>query len=236
MRLVFAVSFAFACSLFAACGGGSDNPVFLDAAVPDADTSPDASLCPSGDWCAAEALCTDFQEDEAHCGDCDTACEGGTFCDGANGCVCPPPFVPANPTLGITQIQHQTVWIGFGLYSDAGASNALVTIIFGNETTGQDYPLDGINSFPALAAGYGVSIAGQTPTFDAAVVATAGNLQFSEICTDAGTGDVTGFTGTATNVTFSAVDSLQNPVPIKGGCTFDVASVAFSYGETCPPP
>jgi hypothetical protein len=230
MRLVFAVSFAFACSLFAACGGGgSDNP---DAAPPDAETPPDADLC-NQDYCEADQSCSDHQSDELHCGDCDTACEGGTYCD-SGGCVCPPPFVPANPTLGITQIQNQTIWIGFGIYSDAGATNALVGGIFGTEQTGMDYTLQGAN-VPFLAAGYGVMLSGQTPSFDAAVVATAGTVNYSEICIDAGTGDVTGFTGTATNVTFSAVDSIQNPVPIKGGCTFDVASVTFTFGDTCPP-
>ena len=42
--------------------------------------------------------------------------------------------------------------------------------------------------------------------------------------------------GLRTGVTFSGVESLFNPVVVPGGCTFDVASVTFSYGEPCPAP
>jgi hypothetical protein len=71
-----------------ACGGGgnsADAPP-LEHEV-DADTRPDAFVCTLTE-CGSE--CVDLTSDEAHCGDCDTACDAGASCIDS-GCVCAPP-------------------------------------------------------------------------------------------------------------------------------------------------
>jgi hypothetical protein len=227
VRLVSLVPFA----LLAACGGGG-GPQLVDASTPDAEVAiPDGELCPGQMWCEADSVCADLNADEQHCGDCTTACSGGQFCDNGD-CACPAPFVPANPILGFSQESNQgPLRLEIGAYQDPNVSvlDVLVvgidvagTIVAGDP--GYDLSGDSPGSPPFMAAGYNVNP--QTMQADAAVYATAGHVTFSSIC-------ASGVSGTATDVTFSAVDSIQNPVIIEGGCSFHVDSVTFSYGTPC---
>jgi hypothetical protein len=229
MRLVRLVSFI-PFAVLAACGGGG-GPQLIDAGTPDAEVvTPDGELCPGQTWCEADSVCADLDTDEQHCGDCTIACNGGMYCDTGT-CACPAPFVPASPILGFTQEITQVPGerIDVGAYQDPNSS-VLDVLVVGITTTGMqtgnDYTLSGDNpgQAPFMAAGYNVNP--QTQQADAAVYATSGTINFSSICDS-------GFAGTATDVTFSAVDSIQNPVIIPGGCSFHVDSVAFSYGTPC---
>ena len=240
VRLVSLVPFA----LLAACGGGNNNPVLVDSAVPDAiPVPPDAGppdACPL-DYCAADNACTNHDTDEQHCGNCDTACTGGMFCDTGT-CACPPAFVPDNPTIlqsqAITQIPGEL--IEFGGYPDAGGggvidalASAVYTASSANPTQiDTEYPLqltDQQFEAPFLAAAYNLDLSTNPPTADAAVYATSGFISFTKICDG-------GFEGTAHDVHFDAVDSITNPVIIPDGCSFDVVGpISFSFGDvSCP--
>jgi hypothetical protein len=232
IRLVSILPFAF--GMFAACGGGDDNPQLLDATgVPDSTPVPPDAGPPDAcgaTFCEADNVCVDLTTDSEHCGNCETACTGGTYCDVT--CVCPEPFVPAAPTLAFSQSQAQggaTAW--FGVYGDPNAQGVLDVLITAYPTTttvaGDAYPLTGdpIGVPPFLAAGYDVNI--QSPTAKAAVYATAGTITYDTICDG-------GISGHADNVHFSAVDSLNNPVLVEGGCSFDVLRIDFQFGTACP--
>ena len=232
-RLVSIASFALVSAAAAACGddGGT---TFVDASVPDGtpippDAEPFVCTNPTPDDC--NGLCVNLDTSEATCGDCDTQCTGGEFCNQGT-CECPPNFVVANPAFVFDQIDSSMVpgtTIGFGVFSNNGG-HALVGGYTTAEppTVGEPITLDAEPlTMPLLAAGYNVNI--QEQSIDSAFAATAGTITFDTICAG-------GFSGTATNVTFSGVESIFNPVIIEGGCTFDVESVTFSFGDPCPKP
>jgi hypothetical protein len=232
VRLVSIVPFAFA--LLAACGGG-DNPELFDANVePDATPVPPDAGPPDacGDtYCEAANACVDTTSDSQFCGDCDTACSGGTYCDNSL-CVCPAAFVPANPAIQFSQSQAQgpaTGW--FGVYGDPNTQGVLDVLVVAYPTDtvelNHDYILtpDTVGQPPLVAAGYDVDI--QNQSVQAAVYATGGTLVFTSACAE-------GVSGTVTLAHFDAVDSLQNPVIVEGGCSFDVPLLTFSYGSACP--
>jgi hypothetical protein len=230
-RLVSIASFALV-SVVAACGddGGT---TFIDASVPDAvPPPPDAEpfVCSGTTPDDCDGVCVNLDTSEATCGDCDTSCTGGQYCNGGT-CECPPAFVSASPSFVFQQTDSSQIpntTIGFGVFSNGGG-HVLAVAYSTTPTTPIDTPItldaDPL-TMPLLGAGYNVDV--QSQTFDSAFAATAGTITFDTICAE-------GFSGTATDVTFSGVDSLTNPVIIPGGCTFDVASVTFSYGTACPP-
>lgn len=223
--LVSILSFA----LFACGDDSGGDPQLVDAAppdaLPDAAPPPDAEPCPSGE---CDGVCVNFDEDELTCGDCQTACAGGEWCNGGT-CECPAGFVPASPAFLFDSVQAQgPATIGIGIFSMSGSHGLIVPYTTGATTVGQDYVLTegGLGTLPAIFAGYNVDI--QSMTFDAAYAATAGTLVFDEIC------DV-GFSGHATGLTFRGVSGgFNNPMIDPNGCSFDVASLTFSYGEPCP--
>lgn len=232
-RLVSIASFALVSVAAAACGddGGT---TFIDAAVPDAvPIPPDAEplVCSGSTPDDCNGLCVNLDTSEATCGDCDTSCTGGEFCNQGT-CECPPAFVVQDPSFVFEQIDSSQIpntTIGFGVFSNGGG-HVLAVAYSTNPATavGTPIPLDTDPlTMPLIGAGYNVDV--QSQTFDAAFAATAGEITFTTIC------DV-GFSGTATNVKFSGVDSLTNPVVIPGGCEFMVAEVNFAYGDPCPTP
>jgi hypothetical protein len=231
-RLVSIASFALVSVVAAACGDDGA-PQFIDASIPDAEPPPpDAPACSGSTPDQCDFGCVNFEEDEATCGDCDTACTGGQYCNSGT-CECPPAFVPLSPGFGIQQVNDTQVpglVIGFGVFNNSG-NHALATVYEAAETAvDMDYLFDeDPQSMPVFGAGYNVALQGQMPTFDAAFAATEGTIRFTEICDG-------GFAGFATDVTFSGVESLFNPVIIPGGCEFMVTGqIDFSYGTDCSP-
>jgi hypothetical protein len=232
-RLVSIASFALVSAAAAACGddGGT---TFIDASVPDGTpVPPDAEplVCSGSTPDECSGVCVNFDEDETTCGDCDTSCTGGQYCNSGT-CECPPGFVSAAPGFAFEQVDDTQLpgsVIGFGVFSNAG-NHALATAFTSADTAvDTDYTFDADpQTFPLLGAGYNIELQGQMPSFDAAFAATAGTIRFTEICDG-------GFAGVATGVTFTGVESLFNPVVIPGACTFDVESVTFSYGTDCSP-
>ena len=232
-RLVSIASFALVSVAAAACGddGGT---TFIDASVPDAvPIPPDAEplVCSGSTPDECLGVCVNFDTGEGNCGDCDTQCTGGQFCNQGT-CECPPEFVVANPSFLFDQVdstQLPGTTLGFGIFSNGGG-HALVSGYTTSTppTIGEPITLDTDPlTMPLLAAGFNVDI--QSQSIDSAFAATAGTITFETICAG-------GFSGTATDVTFSGVESIFNPVIIKGGCTFDVASVTFAFGDPCPTP
>jgi hypothetical protein len=233
-RLVSIASFALVSVVAAACGDDGA-PQFIDASIPDAepippDAEPFSCTAPEFD---CGGVCVDLDEDEATCGDCDTACTGGEYCNGGT-CECPEGFVPDAPSFGLVNMvdnsQIPGTTLGIGLYSFMGGGH----IMLGGYTTATttvdtEYTFDADPlTMPLLGAGYNVDI--QAQSVDSAFAATAGTITFDTICAG-------GFSGSASNVTFSGVESLFNPVIVPGGCTFTVTGpIAFSYGDPCPAP
>ncbi len=226
---------ALAAALALGACGGDDTVTVTDAAVDaeiDAPIDAPPAVCnPPNMMCGSE--CVDTRTSEAFCGNCTTQCAGGQECRNS-ACNCVAAFVPANPTflqefLDDSQVPGTTVGIGAFLGS---AINALVV---GRLTAGtaEDTPYtlgEGtLGTPPFLAAGYDVNA--QTFEITAAFYATAGTITFTKICPNDGAGNAGGFSGTATDVTFSAVEGIMNPVLIPDGCSFTVATVSFSYGD-----
>jgi hypothetical protein len=218
--------------VLAACGG-DDAPILYDAPPPDApppDSEPEP-LCsaPTPDDC--DGVCTHLGTDEQNCGSCGNPCQGGAYCSGG-GCMCPAAFVPASPTFLQSQmIDQDPILIGAGGFLNAGVHLLAAGVEVGVTEIGQPYQLseETLGTAPFLGAFYNYS---PPLSFDAAYLATAGTVTFTAIC------DV-GLAGTATGVTFRGVSGtdFNNPNPMidPEGCSFEVASVTFRFGETCPP-
>lgn len=231
LRLVSIASFALLSTL-AACGDDSGTE-FIDASVPDAvpappDAEPFVCTAPTPDDCGG--VCVDLDSSEATCGDCDTSCTGGEYCNSGT-CECPPAFVSENPSFLFEQVDDTQLpgsVIGFGVFSNGGGHVLAAGYVTADTMVNEPYEFnDNPLEFPLLAAGYNVDV--QTQQLDAAFAATAGTITFTEICDG-------GFAGVATNVTFSGVDSITNPVIVPGGCEFTVkGTITFSYGTDCTP-
>jgi hypothetical protein len=216
----------------AACGGDDDGGVtVIDAPAIDApiDAAIDAPpVCNAPNMvCGGE--CTDVTSNEQYCGDCNTACPGGEVCTTST-CACAPAFVPANPQGLFTMMFEQLgLSIGISVYGASTTNILLGGISVANTEENTPYTVSpDVGTPPFIAAGYNVDLG--TQTADAAYYATAGTLTFTKICPPSSPGGA-GYSGTLTNATFSAVEGLTNPVIVQDGCTFDVASVTFSFGD-----
>ncbi len=231
----------------AACGGGGDDTVVvvdatidapIDAAIDAAIDAPPVCNAPN---MVCGGQCTDVTTSEEFCGDCTTACSGGQICEGGD-CACAADIsIPATPSFFMPMVQAQgglTIGIGPMLGNTVdilvvGKAGADVAVNTPHVLTGAS-----LGTPPFAAFGYDVNISTQTAS--AAYYATEGTLTFTKIClADSMTGQQAGFSGTLTNVAFSAVDSLMNPVLVPGGCRFPlmgtIPSVSFSFGNTtCP--
>jgi hypothetical protein len=211
----------------AACGGGEDN-------VPDADLTPiydsepppiDAAVC-SLTTCGDD--CVDTDTDEAHCGDCDTACtQTGSSCIAAD-CVCPPNFLPATVTpSGLDQIVEQAgITIRIAALAGDGQLDALGVSYGAETTTDEPYTLDGstLPAPPFAIALFNVDISTMMP--EKAFAAISGTIEYSDICAE-------GASGTITNAVFQAADFDALEIDPEG-CTFEVASIDFTIGDECP--
>ena len=221
----------------AGCGGGGSNPDAelvheVDARPPDA-SLPDAFVC-TMDECPGD-ICTDFDTDPEHCGDCDTACQAGAVCN-AQLCECPtydflPPTLTGNPIgqdMVITQAAPTligiTPYFAGALHVFAAGYDPDMVVI------GTPYTLDGttVPAPPFVAAAYNVDIASMTA--EAAFVAVSGTVVFTAACAD-------GVSGTVTDATFQAGTFLP-PAIDPNGCTFTVPTLTFEIAspELCPPP
>ncbi|MBL8623833.1 MAG: hypothetical protein JNK64_21165 [Myxococcales bacterium] len=228
----------------AACGGGGDDTVVVVDAAIDApiDAAIDAGI-DAPPVCNAPNMvcggqCTDVTTSEQFCGNCTTACSGGQVCE-SSACVCATDItIPASPSFFMPMVQSQG---GLTLGIGPMLGNTVDVLVVGKAgadvAVNTPHTLSGasLGTPPFAAFGYDVNISTQTAS--AAYYATSGTLTFTKIClADSMTGQQAGFAGTLTNATFSAVDSLMNPVLVPGGCTFDVTgTVTFSFGNvTCP--
>lgn len=219
-----------------ACGGDpAEEPILLDAAVPDAvPPPPDAEPCPD-DEC--DGLCVNFDNAEQTCGDCNTVCGGGEACTGG-ACDCVDTYVPPAPTFAFSTLTDMIpgAVTGFGLFSPnalvVGYPSAADAVVIG-----MPYPLvapsGGVLAPPFVGSGYNFSQQGFS--VDAAHFATEGTVTFNSICVN-NAGEPTGFTGSAANVVFSPVAGLMDPTIDTSECAaFDPISFSFSYGmPPCP--
>lgn len=214
-----------------ACGGDDDGtPIVADAAT---DAAIDAIPIDAPPACNAPSMvcggeCVDVTSSNEFCGDCTTACAGGEICTTST-CDCVAPFVPAAPA-GFSQMFEQSGFtIGLVLYGSTTTNAILVGISAANTQENTPYTVSStVGTPPFIAAGYDVDIS--TQEAEAAYYATAGTITFTKVC-PASSPAGAGFSGTLTDATFSAVESLTNPVLVTDGCSFTVPSVEFSVGD-----
>lgn len=208
----------------AACGGGEDN--VPDASTIDAEPPPiDAVEC-SGMVC--DSVCVDTDTDNLHCGDCDTACtQNGSSCVEGD-CACEPNFLPATVTpSGLDQVIEQAgITIRIAALAGDGQLDALGVSFSAATETDVEYTLDGatLPQPPFAIALFNVDISTMMP--EKAFAATSGTIEYSDICAE-------GASGTITNAVFQAADIDALEIDPEG-CTFEVASIAFTIGAECP--
>jgi hypothetical protein len=218
--------FALAILLLAACKSDDDpgnDPVDAADEPPDAPADPPDAGC-EGEVC--DGVCYDTSSDEEHCGDCDTVCEQtGSVCE--DSCICPADFVAEEPTFLAQGIEEpaQGFYFAYGGFPFAGKLNALVVLAAATLELDTPYELTGELSPPAIGVGYDVDIDSQEA--QAAFFATAGTVTFTAICAE-------GIAGHAEDLTFQAVNSLEDPTVDPEGCSFTVEAVNFAFGEDCP--
>ena len=212
----------------AACGG-DDEAVAVDAPAVDAPIAIDAPVAIDAPACAGmvcDTVCYDTMTDEAHCGDCTTACSATQVCLAGN-CGCPTITVPAAPSL----LQSETRTMGANTIGVGGIlGDTIDALIAGFPTAtvqvGAPYTLTGSQTPPVVGYGYELDLSTQTPRL--AYFASSGVVTFTKICP-------AGFSGTLTNATFNQVMGLMDPTPVANGCTFQVTSLTFSFGDvSCP--
>lgn len=232
----------FLCATFTliACGGGDDDGVTVVDAPPPIDAPVDAAIdafvCnPPNMTCAG--ACVDTQSSNEFCGDCNTACSGGTYCETGD-CVCADITIPAEPSFFMPMLNDQLPGARIGI-GPIGSGTGIDILVIAHPTSGtiegMAYPLDGDSPGTPPFAAYGYDLDLNTFEPAAAYYATSGTLTFTKICPVNGSNNG-GFSGTLTNAVFQAVDSIQNPVIVPDGCTINrdgsaVASVTFSYGD-----
>jgi hypothetical protein len=171
--------------------------------------------------------CVDTATDELNCGMCGMACPSGAACTMSQ-CMCPASFLPANLDQGLQEMvtdQFPGAYVAlYPFITDVINIAAVGYPVMGTQI-GMDYTLtDQLGTPPFFAAGYNVDI--QTQTAQAAYYATSGTLNFTTAC-------MVGASGTLTNATFQAVESITNPVIDPNGCTFTVDMLTFDIGAPC---
>jgi hypothetical protein len=226
-----AKSIILAVALAATLPGCSDNkPANPDAPViklTDAvrfDATPDALTCDLP-FVACGLECFDLQSDIANCGACGTACTGGKVCS-AGACGCPPPFAPATVTATAQDVlmAQGAVQVAVTFFADPNGTH-IAGLVYNKVGT----PLNTDIALTAATFGMppsvilGYKFSGQN--VQAAFAATTGTLKFTKACDK-------GASGTLTGATFKGIKTLMGPLMIDpNGCTFDVASMAFSIGK-----
>ncbi len=195
--------------LLAACG---DDLHYPDAAVGPADSAePDSMVCE-----------LDTSSDEANCGACDNACNGGEVCKQGT-CDCPTGVVP--PLVFPTGLEQ---FFGLGPFQLALAPTISIGgvngLIFGYDLglpldTDIDLATVPLGSTPFVSALVGLDI--QNMTIDTSYVATAGTIKFTKRCE-------TEIEGTLKNATFNGI-GLDGGIPgvDPDGCTVQVNTLVF---------
>lgn len=239
MRLVqttmSAVGLVIGCvGAFAACS--DDNKTAIDAQIKLLDAPPDAAIdaLVCAPLTACSGTCVDTTSDPDNCGQCDMQCTSGKVC-AASACACPPSFAPATVTATAQDMVRTDLpgaYVAITPFSD-GSNLDIAAVGYARTGTvlNQVYTLSGTNpgTPPFFALGYKLNLSTFTPA--ASFYATAGKLTFTKACDK-------GAAGTLTEATFQGVTSIQNPTIDPNGCTFTVASLAFSTGkpDMCPAP
>ena len=230
-----------------ACGGGGDDAPAIDAAAIDAvavDAAIDARQIDAAPVCSLPRItcageCVDPTVDERYCGDCDTACSGGTVCN-ASACACADITVDPNPSFVFENLSDSNLpgaTVGIGAYFASTIDVLVIGRVTADTAVNTPHALTGgsVGTPPFAAFGYDVDPSSMTAS--AAYYATAGTLTFTKICLSTPSGQMAGFSGTLSNAVLEAVDSLQNPVLVPGGCRIPLAApatlptITFSYGN-----
>lgn len=212
------------------CSGGSGG-TGKDAQI----IVPDAPL-PDGPTCSltdCDGLCVDTTDDKLHCGSCTNECKGGQQCVNS-ACACPTAFAPTRVTpSGNDQIRTDipNAYVAAGPFtSGSGIHIAAVGYARTGTELNRAYTLNADNLGTPPFAGFLYKLDLGTFNPEAIFYSTAGTLTFTQACDK-------GASGTLTNATFKAVESLSNPTIDANACSFSLLSLTFSIGkpEMCPP-
>lgn len=230
-----------------ACGGGGDDTAAVDAAAIDAteiDAPIDARQIDAPPACNAPSMvcdgdCIDVTTNEQFCGDCDTSCTGGTVCTSSS-CACADITVSTNPSFVFENVSDSNVpgaTVGIGAYFASTIDALVIGRVTADTQINTPHTLSGgtVGTPPFAAFGYDIDPSSMTAS--AAYYATAGTLTFTKICLTTAGGQMAGFSGTLSGAVLEAVDSLQNPVLVPGGCRIPLnapatlPTITFSYGN-----
>ncbi len=199
------------------CGGSGDTGR-ADAApsVPDAAVC-DLTMC--GDDCVDTSTSTD------HCGGCFQPCTPAQDCDQA--CRCPTIEILADDYTNLSQMDPDMLAptiLGVGVYSKGDGLDALVVGFETDTLTDTDIDLSAGDP-PFVAIGYQIDVT--TREYRSALRAQTGTLHLTRRC-------AAGVAGTVTAAMFAEVDpEADPPAPLADGCTAEIASIDFDFGDPC---
>ncbi|HVV85001.1 MAG TPA: hypothetical protein VHE35_18180 [Kofleriaceae bacterium] len=210
----------------AACSGDDGGGVTVDAQ--EIDAAVDAPAC-TGMVC--DQVCLDTSTDHDHCGSCTNMCGADQQCRDSQ-CACPEGFIPAEPAFVQQQISTNTLpgaTLGIGGLLETEIDALIVGYPTDSVEVNHPYALTGesLGTPPFAAAGFNIDLNSFMPA--AAFYATSGTVTFTKVC-------AAGFEGTLTDAHFAQVAGIMNPTLVPDGCSFDVPSVTFAYGDVCPTP
>jgi hypothetical protein len=115
--------------------------------------------------------------------------------------------------------------LGVGVYSKGDVLDALV-IGFDDPDTPTDTDIDlSAGDPPFVAIGYQIDIT--TRQYRSALRAQTGTLHLTRRC-------ALGVAGTVTAAMFAEVEpDAEPPAPLADGCTAEIASIEFDFGDPC---
>jgi hypothetical protein len=246
-RTWIAVVTSLSITVAAACGGGDDDGAGdddddgqtdaggdVDSGSPAIDAAPDDGAAPDGTVCELTqcgAACVDTETDPAHCGGCDMACTPAQGCETSE-CACPEVVLLADPAFVFETVDLEALppfAVAVGAYMLEGSAEIhLLLVAYDPMATETETDID-IASIggPVPSIGIFYDYDPETMTPRAGFATTSGIVSFSRACAE-------GIAGSLTDIELTEVDA--EAMPIDGGCTYAMPSVAFDLGSACPPP